>query len=121
MPRYVLLEHDYPHRHWDLMLEQGETLKTWRLAAPPTPENPVLAEMIGDHRPIYLDYEGPVSGQRGIVRRWDRGEIKDVEPSRDLWVVCVVGRLLEGTLKLRRISEQLWECVYSPTARGGRP
>ena len=34
MPRYVILQHDtppgYPRPlHWDLMLEQGRTLRTW--------------------------------------------------------------------------------------------
>ena len=35
MPRFVILEHDHPVVHWDLMLEAGEALRTWRLAAPP--------------------------------------------------------------------------------------
>src|SRR2546429_613448 len=37
MPRFVILEHDHPELHWDLMLEAGPVLRTWPLAAPPQP------------------------------------------------------------------------------------
>jgi hypothetical protein len=73
MPRFVILEHDHPHLHWDLMLEAGAMLRTWRLAQPPEPGRIVAAEALADHRLLYLDYEGPVSGNRGYVRRWDWG------------------------------------------------
>ena len=60
VPRYVILEHDHPARHWDFMLESGDVLRTWRLAAPPRPGGAVAAEPSFDHRRAYLDYEGPV-------------------------------------------------------------
>ena len=28
VPRFVILEHDYPELHWDFMLEAGAVLKT---------------------------------------------------------------------------------------------
>jgi hypothetical protein len=74
MPRFVILQHDHPFVHWDLMLEAGEVLRTWRLAAPPlSGTEPIAATPLGDHRKLYLDYEGPVSGGRGEVTRWDAG------------------------------------------------
>jgi hypothetical protein len=73
MPRYVILEHDHPRRHWDLMLEVGEALRTWRLEGWPENGVQIRAEPIGDHRIAYLDYEGPVSGNRGRVQRRDEG------------------------------------------------
>ncbi|MFO0966313.1 MAG: DNA polymerase ligase N-terminal domain-containing protein [Gemmataceae bacterium] len=85
MPRYVILEHDHPHLHWDFMLEDEGILKTWRLSACPTPEPcSIAAEPIGDHRLAYLDYEGPVGGGRGAVRRWDAGDydLERVDPLR---------------------------------------
>jgi hypothetical protein len=69
MPQFVLLAHDWPTPHLDLMLSAGGVLKTWRLAAWPG-----AAEPIADHRLHYLDYEGPVSGGRGTVRRVLAGE-----------------------------------------------
>ena len=68
MPRYVVLEHDHPARHWDLMLEAGDVLRTWRLAAPPGADQPIGATATFEHRLAYLDYEGPISGGRGQSR-----------------------------------------------------
>jgi hypothetical protein len=98
LPRFVILEHDWPHLHWDLMLEDGPRLRTWRLAQPPRPACDVQAEAIGDHRLDYLDYEGPVSGNRGSVRRWDAGAFvwQDNRPERvatDLFGTAITGRL----------------------------
>jgi hypothetical protein len=73
MPRFVLLEHDYPVLHWDLLLECGEACRTWRLSAPPGECGDIRAEALPNHRRMYLDYEGPVSGDRGTVKRWDAG------------------------------------------------
>ena len=70
--RFVVLEHDHPTLHWDLMLEVDGVLRTWRLASPPT-LGVVAGQPLADHRLVYLDYEGPISGARGAVQRWDRG------------------------------------------------
>ncbi len=69
--RFVVLHHtgiDPPH--YDLMYERepGGMLATWRLPAWPPPGS-IPVEPLGDHRRAYLDYEGPVSGDRGNVRR----------------------------------------------------
>jgi hypothetical protein len=80
MPRYVILAHDHPFPHWDFMLEAGNVLQTWRLLAEPGPQRTVAAERVADHRPAYLDYEGPVSGGRGNVTRWDYGAYEMVRP-----------------------------------------
>ncbi len=82
MPRFVILEHDYPHLHWDLMLEDGDVLRTWRLSAPPEPGVGVDAEPSFDHRLIYLDYEGPISDGRGNVKRHDKGTFEWIEARR---------------------------------------
>jgi hypothetical protein len=74
MPRYVVLTHDHPFLHWDLMLEEDGRLRTWRLLGKPQAGAVVEAESLPDHRIEYLDYEGPVSGGRGSVHRLDAGE-----------------------------------------------
>src|SRR5947199_376784 len=58
MPRFVILEHDHPARHWDLLLESEGVLRAWRLPAPP--QGDALVQANFDHRLFYLDYEGPV-------------------------------------------------------------
>ncbi len=74
MPRYAILAHDWPTPHFDLLLEADGVLKSWRLLAEPTPGVTVPATPNADHRVVYLDYEGPVSGGRGTVARYASGE-----------------------------------------------
>lgn len=100
MPRYVVLEHDHPTLHWDLMLEAGAVLRTWRLSAPPRSHTPVQAIASFDHRPLYLDYEGPVSGDRGRVTRWDRGTFQWKTDSPGRVIVQLCGTRLQGTVVL---------------------
>jgi hypothetical protein len=72
--RFVVLHHQLPAAgerpsHFDLMLEQVDGLRTYALSQWPPDRRPqsVLALPIHDRR--YLDYEGPVSHDRGTVRR----------------------------------------------------
>jgi len=110
MPRYVILEHDHPRRHWDLMLEAGEALLTWRLEAWPKDGVRIRAEPIGDHRTAYLDYEGPVSGNRGRVQRRDEG-VYAGEAALPL-SVTVSGRCLRGTVTIAADSAGIWWFCY---------
>lgn len=107
MPRFVILEHDHPVRHWDFMLEAGDVLRTWRLADRPERGRAVLAEASFDHRCMYLDYEGPISGGRGCVARWDAGSFtwEADEPARV--AVGLHGNRLQG------------RGVFEKTAAGG--
>lgn len=76
--RFAALKHDYPELHFDFLLEAAESAATWRLSARPTPGTGVSAERIADHRLLYLDYEGPVSGNRGTVVRELSGTFETV-------------------------------------------
>ena|SRR2546425_5991701 len=116
MPGYVILEHDWPTRHWDFMLEIGDTLETWRLPTPPAANVKISAEKTFDHRLMYLDYEGPVSAGRGSVARWDAGSYELIveesgsadQKSRarskrdaiDRRVIQLAGKRLEGMLEM---------------------
>ena len=55
------------------MLEQNGKLLTWALEQPPAPGKLIPATRLDNHRLAYLDYEGPISGQRGSVSRVLRG------------------------------------------------
>lgn len=74
--RFVILEHDHPFLHWDLLLEDSNALRSWRLLAPLKTDCWLAAEKLPDHRKIYLDYEGPVSGNRGHVHRVAAGHFE---------------------------------------------
>src|SRR6266511_3949944 len=108
MPRYVILEHDHPFLHWDLMLEYEGVLRCWRLAAPPENDRDIPAEPIFDHRLHYLDYEGPISGGRGEVKRWDRGTYQMEDENEERWTFRLAGERLSGLASLERLPDGSW-------------
>jgi hypothetical protein len=115
MPRYVILEHDHPTRHWDFLLEAGSVLRAWRLADPPNPGTAVAAEPSFDHRLIYLEYEGPISGDRGSVTRWDAGTYSGSLEETGL-KVTVNGSRLRGAMRISADSAGGWWLLFEPTA-----
>jgi hypothetical protein len=106
MPRFVILEHDWPTLHWDFLLEAGSVLRAWRLLGEPGMGRRCAAEPNADHRSLYLDYEGPVSGNRGNVRRWDAGTFDWLADSPTGVVVILQGKKLSG------------QCVIEPNPEG---
>ncbi len=108
MPRFVILEHDHPVLHWDFMLEMGDVLRTWRLASPPAVGHTVPAEPIFDHRRVYLDYEGPVRGDRGTVTRWDAGTYEWRGEGEGSVTVRLDGGRLRGLAVLARGPSGAW-------------
>lgn len=101
MPRFVILAHDWPAPHWDLLLESGPVLKAWRLLAEPGPGRVIPAEPSFDHRLVYLDYEGPISGDRGSVARWDAGSYEG-ELTDEGGAIHLSGERLRGLATLTR-------------------
>lgn len=116
MPRYAILEHDHPALHWDLLLEAGPTLRTWRLAVPPAPGQRIAAGASFPHRVLYLEYEGPVSGGRGQVRRWDAGTFTWRRDEAACVAVDLEGGRLRGTLTLTQVAAEAWEAAFTPSA-----
>jgi DNA polymerase Ligase (LigD) len=103
MPRFVLLEHNWNGVHWDFMLEVGEVLRTWAIDAPIVSGRDLPARALGDHRKIYLDYEGQIAGDRGHVRRVDAGSFRVQVWLREHVRVEVSGSQLVGEVDLRRV------------------
>jgi hypothetical protein len=101
--------------HWDLMLEADEALRTWALEREPKPGVWIGAERLPDHRKAYLEYEGPVSGERGRVTKWDAGQYWREKESPCELVVKLSGGRLQGLATLVRSSEedQRWRVRFS--------
>ena len=106
MPRFTVSRHTGSKEgdHFDLLLEHGDALKTWRL------ENtsfqfPQAARQIKDHRKTYLDYEGEVSGGRGTVKVWDTGTYVVDRWSDKHIRIAVAGRQLKTRLRLDKTDE----------------
>jgi hypothetical protein len=96
MPRFVILLHEMPANcsratHYDLMLEHGPMLRTWALERIPGVGETVSAQRLDDHRPVYLDYEGDISADRGQVRRVDQGDYEMIEDRPERLVVKIGG------------------------------
>lgn len=101
MPRFVILQHDWPELHFDLMIEDGAVLKSWRLSKMPQADLRLCAVALPDHRLHYLDYEGPVSGYRGRVVRRDAGFYQTVTRGPDGWEVKLTGQQFRGAANWR--------------------
>ena len=72
-------------------------------AAPALRSRPRLA----DHRLAYLDYEGPISGERGSVTRWDEGQYAVEQQTATQWVLLLAGEKLQGTVTLYCLADDL--------------
>jgi hypothetical protein len=104
MPRFVILRHDDSRgEHFDFMLETaGDVLKTWALPRSPEIGVQMDCEALADHRIEYLDYEGPISGGRGVVGRWDRGAYTLERHDETQWIVQLDGEIIAGQATLCR-------------------
>lgn len=111
------------------MLEFEGRLLTWNLDALPDPwaeaigEPPgggssVAAAAIADHRLAYLEYEGPISGGRGTVRRIDAGTCVMMHFAADHYKGAITGDRLRGTILLERIEAAVWRLAAARAGSG---
>jgi len=97
------------------MIESGDVLRTWELAEEPAADRRIAAEPLADHRMAYLDYEGPVAGDRGEVTRWDAGTYELSSETDENLTVKLAGTRLFGQARLTRPDDlgQQWTFEYS--------
>lgn len=108
MPRFVILQHEHPRGvHWDFMIESGPALRTWALPQPPESGVEMIADALPDHRLAFLDYEGPISGSRGDVVRWDRGACRIDREDEQHVEVDLAGTRLIGRAVLTQFADRL--------------
>ena len=121
MERFVILEHDWPQRHFDILLEAGDVLRSWRISTEPTLDKIHQARVQPDHRKFYLDYEGPVSNDRGNVSRWDTGPLQWLQVEPNHCVVKLDGERLRGIATLLKCEEAWTFSVVSSLQNVDRP
>lgn len=114
MPRFVLLEHRWDGVHYDVMIEIGGALRTWAVDGPIAPGRDIPARALPDHRPIYLDYEGPISGDRGEVVRLDRGTYSMISASDSEVRLRVEGERVIGEFRFSRAEGDAWSFFFEP-------
>jgi len=102
--KFVIHHHITVDNHYDLMVERGNTLITWQI-----PENifnqfksgsEIEAEKIQDHRKKYLEYQGPVSCDRGRVQIFDSGEYSDIIWNNEEIKINILGNRIQGLLSI---------------------
>jgi hypothetical protein len=115
---FVLLTHDWPQPHWDFLVEAGGVLRAWRLLAEPVADTDVPAEPNLPHRLFYLTHEGPVSGGRGSVARWDAGDCDWLTDEPDRVELALRGARLAGRAVIRRAGAGwVFRLTAGPAAR----
>ena len=88
--RWVLLRHTFPPEdvegfHFDLLLEDREFCRTWRLSTIPILDGPYVESLyIPPHNLYWLDIEEKVvSGNRGFATRVKKGTVLEPLPLVD--------------------------------------
>ena len=123
-PQFALLRHELSpeqqrrlqrQSHWDLLLQREDRLLAWALEG-----NPLLvpgrhrAHPLPDHRLVYLDFEGPLSADRGSVTRWDRGPLEWLESPAGHWMAQIEGSRANGQLSLVPSQRGFWWLSFAP-------
>ncbi len=116
MSRFVILHHEMPDSsekptHFDVMLEYQGELVTFSIEGWPENAAPVVAQRLSAHRIEYLDYQGPVSGNRGTVSQFDRGTyepVGDVTGDFDEWQLILSGSANRGRLHIYTKNGESW-------------
>lgn len=122
MPRFVILFHELPvdsgrDSHWDLMLERDEKLATWAFGElRMTSSFECEAIQLDDHRLHYLDYEGPVSNNRGEVRRVAAGRYEIVQWSESAVKVALTCKDRRMLVELQVRDNPRWCIKFHPTS-----
>jgi len=114
--RFVVLRHEMPEgaerpSHWDLLWEAGDVLRAWALDAPPQPGTTTSVLPLPDHRRVYLDYEGAVSGDRGLVTRYDAGQFRLESDEPGIVVVRLEGAKFQGEVRLW-VEKGRWRATF---------
>ena len=110
--QFVVQEHSRDGNvHWDLMLESGNILRTWRLDTPPgnIGDEPVTATKIFDHDLKFLTYEGPVNKGLGSVHIVDKGTLEILEENEKIIRLQFKGKILSDNFMLERTESEQWK------------
>jgi hypothetical protein len=114
LKRFVVQQHTREGSvHWDLMLESGNILKTWRLDASPEHigSEPIAAEKIFDHDLKFLTYQGVINKGLGRICIIDEGIFQTLDETEKTIRLHLQGKLLSGNFALERIAQDQWQFV----------
>jgi len=91
------------------MIGGDENLETWQVSEKAysslfditeVSQKEISAKKIQDHRAYYLDYEGPISCDRGHVTAMDKGNCTEILFTENKRIYALLGTVIKGTLTL---------------------
>ena len=109
---FVIQKHSKAgHIHWDLMLEAGPVLETYRLELPPEKllQQATTAIKIFDHSLKFLTYEGSVNKGKASVEIAETGTYQLLTESKERQEMQLDGKILKGKFVLTHIEDDRWE------------
>ncbi|MGA2915947.1 MAG: DNA polymerase ligase N-terminal domain-containing protein [Sedimentisphaerales bacterium] len=110
--RFVIHKHTIGgETHWDLMIELGDKLKTWRLENPPEKlaSQKTKAMPIFNHDKKFLTYQGPVNNGKGTVEIVDEGICTIESISKNIHI-NFEGKIVRGNYHLAQINGDFFVC-----------
>ncbi len=111
--RFVVQRHQKESEptHWDLMLERGGILETYRLALPPEKwgKEAIEAVKIFDHPLKFLNYEGSVNEGKGRVDIADCGTYRLIKEDGNKQQISFAGKLLKVEFQFCLIKDDRWD------------
>ena len=115
MSKFVIQKHiKADDTHWDLMLQAGSVLQTWRLDRPPKKlqGQTITAIKIFDHPLKFLTYEGTVNDGQGQVEIADSGTCHIIKRSETKIEFELHGKILKGNFILELVADNGWQLSY---------
>ena len=115
MNKFVIQKHTKADDvHWDLMLQTGDILQTWRLDSPPQElQNQVTTAIkIFDHPLKFLTYEGAVNDRKGQVEIADHGTYQLIHNGETKIEFELQGKILKGNFILELVVDNDWQLNY---------
>ncbi len=107
--RFVIQRHERQGEpvHWDLMLESGRALETYRVGVPPEElsKGPVEMVRILDHPLKFLSYQGSVNKGKGSVEIADSGVYRILARDEEQQMLEFAGDILKGKFVLSLANE----------------
>ena len=110
--KFVIQKHAKDNNlHWDLMLEAGNVLETYRLVLPPEKltHHSSPAARIFDHPLKFLTYEGSVNKGKGTVEIAETGTYQLICESNHEKEFQFEGKIIKGKFSLIHIKDNNWE------------
>jgi hypothetical protein len=106
--------------HWDLMLEQSGSLRTFRLDTPPGQllTKPARAVKIANHDLRFLTYQGPVNKGAGNVRIVESGTYSAANQTPGRIELKLNGTtFIKGCFLLEQIENDNWKLSSEPITK----